>query len=66
MKGLASETAAPKTVMITAAAYHAAPDESSARRAIAQPAPLGVNDESDSGHGWMKDQWQVTGRRPGQ
>lgn len=31
--------------LITATAHHAAPDDSSARRAIAQPAPNGVNDE---------------------
>lgn len=31
--------------MITATAHHAAPDDSSARRAIAQPAPNGVNEE---------------------
>lgn len=31
--------------LITATAHHAAPDESSARRAIAQPAPNGVNEE---------------------
>jgi hypothetical protein len=31
--------------MITATAHHAAPDESSARRAIAQPAPNDVNEE---------------------
>ena len=31
--------------MITATADHAAPDESSARPAIAQPAPIGVNEE---------------------
>ena len=31
--------------MITATAHHAAPDDGSARRAIAQPAPNGVNEE---------------------
>ena len=31
--------------LITATAHHAAPDDSSARRAIAQPAPTDVNDE---------------------
>ena len=31
--------------LITATAHHAAPDDSSARRAIAQPAPNGVNEE---------------------
>jgi putative transposase len=30
---------------ITATAHHSAPDEGSARRAIAQPAPNGVNEE---------------------
>lgn len=31
--------------LITATAHHAAPDESSARRAIDQTAPIGANDE---------------------
>jgi hypothetical protein len=33
------------------------------RRAIAQPAPKGVNDQRGPGRDWMKDQWQVTGSR---
>lgn len=39
-------------------ALHAARDESSARRAIAQPAPTDANDHR-APRGWMKNQWQV-------
>ncbi len=50
--------------LTTAIARPAARDESSARRAIAQPAPTGVNDQPGSGRGWMKVQWQVIANRP--
>jgi hypothetical protein len=42
-----------------AIARPAAPDKSFARRAIAQPAPIGVENQKGSGSGWMKVQWQV-------
>lgn len=45
--------------MINAIARPAARDESSARRAIAQPTPEGVKSAPGSGRGQMKDQWQV-------
>ncbi len=54
------QTPADYAPALTAAiARPAARDESSARRAIAQPAPIGVKHQPGSSRGWMKVQWQV-------